>query len=353
MSAAAVRATPGTLWIYTEALPRTRQHTQQRTSGTRPTGRSYNRAKSRDRQDPNGTLASPGWGYSWLVNRRVLYNNNVRPRFRRRRGSGRRSGLLHGSRLVQPSVHQHGEPAHRYERIQLPALVPHDPQAGGPSGRRCRRARYDQPALRWLDLVRRSFPGSHRALRVAAVRATRRPAKWGRNTKGTAAWDLVPADTEVAGRGAVAASTYPLVLTTIRCVEHFQGGPITRNNPYNVEQEPEPWIELNSVDARSCRHHGRRLGQDRDRPHRGFTNDRLDTDPNLSRAAYGQGFKARVGTGTTDNQRVAPGVVAIPWHWGDKGLSTGSRANDLCIDAMDANTTIPEYKACLCRIEKM
>jgi formate dehydrogenase major subunit len=53
------------------------------------------------------------------------------------------------------------------------------------------------------------------------------------------------------------------------------------------------------------------------------------------------------------NQRVAAGVVAIPCHWGDKGLSTGSRANDLCIDAGDANTVIPEYKACLCKIEKM
>ena len=47
-----------------------------------------------------------------------------------------------------------------------------------------------------------------------------------------------------------------------------------------------------------------------------------------------------------------PGVVAIPWHWGERGLSKGSRANDLCIDAWDANTMIPEYKACLCKIEK-
>ena len=46
-------------------------------------------------------------------------------------------------------------------------------------------------------------------------------------------------------------ATYPLVLTTIRCVEHFQGGPTTRNNWWNVEAEPEPWIELNSVDAQA------------------------------------------------------------------------------------------------------
>jgi hypothetical protein len=38
------------------------------------------------------------------------------------------------------------------------------------------------------------------------------------------------------------ASNFPLVLTTIRCVEHFQGGPITRNNWLNVELEPEPGL---------------------------------------------------------------------------------------------------------------
>ena len=70
-------------------------------------------------------------------------------------------------------------------------------------------------------------------------------------------------------------------------------------------------------------------------------------------ASYGKGFRARVGAGLTSSQRVGPGVVAIPWHWGEKGLSTGSRANDLCIDATDANSVIPEYKACLCRLEKI
>ncbi len=58
----------------------------------------------------------------------------------------------------------------------------------------------------------------------------------------------------VAGSPATPVGTpadFPLVLTTVRCVEHFQGGPITRNNWFNVELEPEPWIELNSADARA------------------------------------------------------------------------------------------------------
>jgi anaerobic selenocysteine-containing dehydrogenase len=78
-----------------------------------------------------------------------------------------------------------------------------------------------------------------------------------------------------------------------------------------------------------------------------------EIDAEFPRAVYGEGFIARVGSGLPVNQRVGRGVVAIPWHWGDRGLSTGSRANDLTIDAGDANTYIPEYKACLCKIEKM
>ena len=74
---------------------------------------------------------------------------------------------------------------------------------------------------------------------------------------------------------------------------------------------------------------------------------------NFPRAVYGSGFRARVGTGLATGQKVGTGVVAIPWHWGEQGLSTGSRANDLCIDAGDANSMIPESKACLCSIEKM
>ena len=156
-----------------------------------------------------------------------------------------------------------------------------------------------------------------------------------------------------AGRRRRHRRSFPLVLTTIRCVEHFQGGPITRNNSWNVELEPEPWIEINSVDARNVRHQGRRLGQDRDRPHGRFTNDASTptaTTPALRTARASGPASAPA---SQANQRVGPGVVAIPWHWGDRGLSTGSRANDLCIDAGDANTAIPEYKACLCRIEKM
>ncbi len=140
------------------------------------------------------------------------------------------------------------------------------------------------------------------------------------------------------------------MLTTIRCVEHFQGGPITRNNWWNVELEPEPWIEINTANAR---YSDGTIIKNGDMVRVVTARIVNDAGATVIPAQYGSGFRARVGSGLQNNQSVGMGVVAIPWHWGERGLSTGSRANDLCIDAGDANTVIPESKACLCRLEKM
>ncbi|MFA5843831.1 MAG: molybdopterin-dependent oxidoreductase [Coriobacteriia bacterium] len=183
---------------------------------------------------------------------------------------------------------------------------------------------------------------------------------WGKNTTGgTPTLDLLSTTHATTPTGSVATG-YPLVLTTIRCVEHFQGGPVTRNNPFNVEAEPEPWVEINSVDARRFNIVDGDMVNVITARSNSTSNQNTRTNREGSTASdpctadtFAAGFKARVGVGLASNQRVAQGVVAIPWHWGDRGLSQGSRANDLCIDAMDANTKIPEYKACLCRIEKI
>jgi len=43
--------------------------------------------------------------------------------------------------------------------------------------------------------------------------------------------------------------------------------------------------------------------------------------------------------------------VAMPWHWGFKGLSTGASANALTMDAVDVTANIPETKVCLVKVE--
>lgn len=327
-------ASGGTIWIYTGAYNAGGTWATDNIPAAYVAWAVKNRAKSRDRQDPSGQMAFHGWGYSWLVNRRVFYNNGDVPGdvadFYMEPDSCSRlfvasaaPAMLNYSRWYRK---YHGLSDKPSPVVAANTASPH----------------YAGATISFAG----RFPGHTEPYETPRQDLL---TDWGRNTKGTGAWDLVKADTKVAGRGLAgdpAAASYPLVLTTIRCVEHFQGGPITRNNPYNVELEPEPWIELNSSDAR--------LYGIMDGDLVKIVTARTEGVNGTSMMAlYGSGFRARVGAGLSTNQRVAAGVVAIPWHWGDKGLSTGSRANDLCIDAFDANSVIPEYKACLCRIEKM
>jgi len=45
-------------------------------------------------------------------------------------------------------------------------------------------------------------------------------------------------------------------------------------------------------------------------------------------------------------------AIALPWHFGFIGESTGDSANLLTAHVGDANTGIPEYKAFLCNVRK-
>lgn len=327
-------ALDGTIWIYTGAYHAdfiSNRHTNQ------PEWGSYNRAKCRDRWDGNGQLAFPGWGYSWLVNRRVLYNNNSAV-LADHEVPGDVADFFMGpdscSRLFVSTNTAVLNYARWYRTIHRLADRPDvvlDNVASSPH--------FVSTGLSYAG----RFPAHVEPYETPRADLA---ARWGRNTKGGAKYDLIPGDSRMAAPGrSHDATQYPLVLTTIRCVEHFQGGPITRNNHWNAEIEPEPWIELSSADART---YGIRDGDMVK-----IVTARTEHFPDQMMPKYGEGFRARVGVGLQGNQRVGAGVVAIPWHWGEKGLSTGSRANDLCIDSMDANTTIPESKACLCRIEKM
>ena len=332
-------ASGGTIWIYTGAYNAGAAWATDNIPAAYVAWAVKNRAKSRDRQDPAAQFMSHGWGYSWLVNRRVFYNNKDVP--------GDVDDFFMGADSVSRLFVSELPPANvNYSRwyrtyhklFDKPSPLVAPVNATGPH--------FNGAAVSLSG----SFPG-HTEPYETPRQDLAADAKWGRNTKNTGKWDLVKNDgkTRVAGRGESGdplASAYPLTLTTIRCVEHFQGGPITRNNPWNVDLEPVPWIELNSVDART---YGIKDGE----WVRIVTARTEGVNVETAIGPYGQGFKARVGVGQQTNQRVGVGVVAIPWHWGEKGLSTGSRANDLCIDACDANTVIPEYKACLCRIEKM
>jgi len=131
------------------------------------------------------------------------------------------------------------------------------------------------------------------------------------------------------------ADKFPIVGTTYRVCEHWQAGQMTRNMPWLVEMQPEPFVEMSEE-----------LAQEK-----GIDNG----DSVIVASARGQvtmkavvtkRFKPFKMNGRTVHE------VGVLWHWGYTGLSTGDSGNILTPHIGDANTMIPEYKAFLVNISK-
>jgi formate dehydrogenase major subunit len=130
---------------------------------------------------------------------------------------------------------------------------------------------------------------------------------------------------------------YPCILTTFRLAEHMQAGAMTRNLPWLVETHPAMFVEMSPE-----------LGQE--------IGVKSGDDVLVKTARKTEGIKVKA----LVTDRIRPmningklvHEVAMPWHWGFKGLSTGPSANEITIDAVDVSANIPEYKVCQCKVEK-
>jgi len=128
---------------------------------------------------------------------------------------------------------------------------------------------------------------------------------------------------------------YPIVCTTYRVSEHWQGGQMTRNMPWLIEMQPEPFCEMSEELAAA----------------KGIKNgDRV-----IVESARGQVNVVAVVTKRFKPYRMNGRIVhqvGVIWHWGFIGLSTGDSGNMLTPHIGDANTMIPEYKAFLVDVRK-
>ncbi len=128
---------------------------------------------------------------------------------------------------------------------------------------------------------------------------------------------------------------YPIACSTYRLVEHWQGGQMTRNNPWLVQLQPEPFVEMSEeLAAEKSIANGDRVIVESARGQVNMV------------ALVTKRFKPFQLNGKKIHQ------VGIPWHWGYTGLSTGDSANVLTPHVGDANTMIPEYKAFLVNVRK-
>jgi len=128
---------------------------------------------------------------------------------------------------------------------------------------------------------------------------------------------------------------FPYVATTYRCTEHWQTGIMTRNLPWLAELMPEMYVELGADLAGDL---GIESGDKVKVSSRRGTIEAL--------AVVTKRFQAITVDGKEMHQ------VGIPWHWGYAGRVTGDSGNVLTPHVGDANTSIPESKSFLCKVEK-
>ncbi|MFC1910048.1 molybdopterin dinucleotide binding domain-containing protein, partial [Chloroflexota bacterium] len=130
-------------------------------------------------------------------------------------------------------------------------------------------------------------------------------------------------------------SRFPIVASTYRCSEHWQGGQMTRNLPWLVEMMPEPFVEMSEELA--------------------VEKQINNGDKVIIESARGEVKMVALVTKRfkpfqIDGKQVHQ--IGLIWHWGYTGMSKGDSANCLTPHVGDANTMIPEYKAFLVNIRK-
>jgi len=131
------------------------------------------------------------------------------------------------------------------------------------------------------------------------------------------------------------ADKFPIIGTTYRVVEHWQAGQMTRNLTWVSELMPDMFVEISNELAKE----------------KGIQNG----DKVRVKTARGSISVYAVVTHRFKPFKMNGRVVheiGLPWHWGYSGIAIGESANILTPHVGDANTSIPEYKAFLCDIEK-
>ncbi len=126
---------------------------------------------------------------------------------------------------------------------------------------------------------------------------------------------------------------YPYVLTTFRLTEHHTAGGMTRTVPYLAEVQPEMFCEVSPA-----------LAAERGLENGGWATIITSRTAIEARVLVTDRLRPLQVQGSELHQ------VAVPWHWGSRGLVTGESANDLFGLALDPNVLIQEVRGATCDI---
>jgi formate dehydrogenase major subunit len=309
-------------WIYSGIYAPDDEH---------PQGR--NRAANRQGDE----WVSPGWGFSWPANRRILYNRasadpDGRPWPKEERLATRLTGGRHRGYVFWNAD------AGRWDGVDVPdfPLTKPPDAAADPQGKGLEAHDGRSPFMMktdgkgWLFVANGLVDGPLPTHYEPYESPVPNPVYRQHANPLTKVWK-VPGNEYVP----VGSSDYPHVLSTYRLTEHHLSGTMSRWLPWLAELQPELFVEISPEHARELRIHNTDWV-------------RVSTPRGAIRA------KALV------TRRVRPFQIAgrtihyvgLPWHWGYKGISQGDVVNDLSALVGDPNVSIHEAKVFVCRVER-
>jgi formate dehydrogenase major subunit len=296
-------------WIYTGSYPEDKGNLAKRRGGVQDPAKN----------DPTGLGFYPNWGWSWPLNRRVMYN--------------RASADLNGNAWdpKRPGITWNGTMWVGDVPDYPPKMSPHDPKAwlpfimnGEGTGRLFSDTMVDGPFAEHYEPVESPVQNAlHANVSPSPVAFYYDKAAGREDRFGTA-------------------TEFPIIATTYRLTEHEHY--VTQQVPYLVQLMPEPFVEIPT----------------------GLANEKGIKNGDLVRVRSKRGkmeIRAIVTNrvGQLDLGGTKVWQVGIPIHWGYVGIAADMHperskywlANALTPFVGDANSRTPEFKAFLVNIEKM
>jgi formate dehydrogenase major subunit len=296
-------------WIYSQSY-------------TQKEGKIINMMARRGKTDPTGLGLYPEWAWAWPVNRRIIYNRaSVDP-------SGKpwdpkRAVVKWDAVKVDPASKKPGTwvgdvpdgpaPPMATEKGKLPFIM----MATGVG------------ALFGPGLADGPFPEHYEALECPLEENSMSKQRINPTIKlfGDKEDAYFSCDTR-----------YPFVATTYRTSEHWQTGVMTRHEPWQLEMQPQQFVELSEELAKE-----KNIG---------------NGDKVMVKSGRGEIWAIAMVTSRFKPFKIAGSTVhqvGLPWCFGwqyPEGGGGGDSANLLTPTVGDANTMIPESKAFMVNIVK-
>ena len=271
--------------------------------------------KRRGQKDPGGLAMHPYWGFSWPVNRRIIYN----------RCSADTKGRPWSE---DKALIWWDEEQSKWTGWDVPDFAA--TKAPGDAG-------FNDPFIMQVEGKGRLFAARNEGPFPEHYEPLESPVT---NLLSSVQFNPVVKRWDVdsgqdVGDNVGTAEQFPIVCSTYRLCEHWQAGGMSVWLPWLAEAQPEPFVEMSPELARE----------------KGVSNgDRVVVSSARGEVEMVAIVTPRFKPFSLNGQVVHE--VGMPWHFSWQGLAKGATANFLTPHVGDGNTGIPEYKAFLVDVRK-